>query len=235
MKTQPQFDQNSTQNDEGLTIIECLLAIVIVTILIVAIGPVLAFAAATRIQARRVEQASEAARGYVDAVKNDALLKKQDRKLIPPISSTTLPSAVDTITATALDCPTSNAYCTTPARTANSAFYCVDLDDTAGCTAGSGKDLVIQASGYNPAVTVADTDADKSEKGYIMGVRVYRAFAFGKNIKLTAGGKNTDKSKNAKASVIAGGTGSFSNPLTEFTTEMVGKNTDYLDWKKRIQ
>ncbi|NES72920.1 MAG: prepilin-type N-terminal cleavage/methylation domain-containing protein, partial [Okeania sp. SIO2D1] len=45
---------NLQESEAGFTIIESLIAIIIVGILMVAIAPVIAFSAATRLQARRV-------------------------------------------------------------------------------------------------------------------------------------------------------------------------------------
>jgi type II secretory pathway pseudopilin PulG len=49
------------------------MAIIVVTVLMVAIGPVVAMSVAARVQARRVERASEAAKTYVDGVRSGAI------------------------------------------------------------------------------------------------------------------------------------------------------------------
>jgi prepilin-type N-terminal cleavage/methylation domain-containing protein len=57
------------ETQSGFTIIECLLGIILVSILLTAIAPVIALSVATRVQARRVEQATQAAKSYIDGVR----------------------------------------------------------------------------------------------------------------------------------------------------------------------
>ncbi len=72
MKRQPQ--QNLSQSrDGGYTIIESLVAMIVVSVLMIAIAPVMAFSVATRVQARRMELATQAARAYIDALRTGAL------------------------------------------------------------------------------------------------------------------------------------------------------------------
>jgi prepilin-type N-terminal cleavage/methylation domain-containing protein len=55
--------------DQGLTLIECLVAIVIITLTVVAITPPIFIATATRIQSRRAQQANQIAQGEVDRIR----------------------------------------------------------------------------------------------------------------------------------------------------------------------
>ena len=72
MKRQQQ--QNLSQSrDGGYTIIESLVAMIVVSVLMIAIAPVMAFSVATRVQARRMELATQAARTYIDALRTGAL------------------------------------------------------------------------------------------------------------------------------------------------------------------
>jgi prepilin-type N-terminal cleavage/methylation domain-containing protein len=66
--------QNLPQSrDGGYTIIESLVAMIVVSVLMIAIAPVMAFSVATRVQARRVELATQAARTYIDALRTGAI------------------------------------------------------------------------------------------------------------------------------------------------------------------
>jgi prepilin-type N-terminal cleavage/methylation domain-containing protein len=68
--TKRQQQQNLSQSrDGGYTIIESLVAMIVVSVLMIAIAPVMAFSVATRVQARRVELATQAARTYIDALR----------------------------------------------------------------------------------------------------------------------------------------------------------------------
>jgi type II secretory pathway pseudopilin PulG len=57
------------QAEQGLTIIECLVAIVIITLTVVAITPPIMLATATRIQSRKVEKANQVAQGEIDRIR----------------------------------------------------------------------------------------------------------------------------------------------------------------------
>ncbi|MGB5959988.1 MAG: prepilin-type N-terminal cleavage/methylation domain-containing protein, partial [Coleofasciculaceae cyanobacterium] len=66
--------QNSiAAKSSGFTIIECLLAIIIVSVMLTAVAPVIVLSVATRVQARRVEQATMAGRNYIDAVRGGTI------------------------------------------------------------------------------------------------------------------------------------------------------------------
>jgi len=59
----------TTKNQsEGLTILECLLAIMVVTVVISFISPIIFLSVATRVQNRRIEQAMELAQSEIDRV-----------------------------------------------------------------------------------------------------------------------------------------------------------------------
>jgi type II secretory pathway pseudopilin PulG len=190
---------------QGLTIIEGLLAIVIVTILIMGIGPVLAFAAATRINARRVELASQAATAYLDGVRSGSIA-------LPPIEAPRQnPSQqlgqVDAPASDSLTCNTAYAYCTQPS-TAKYQVYCVDSNWNGKCTTDreDRQDFIVQAFGVGP-IAANNTN--------LLGVRVYRADSFGAGLILKTKGND-----NAKTSVLAGGSGNRVAPVVEMTTEL---------------
>jgi len=147
--------QNLPQSrDGGYTIIESLVAMIVVSVLMIAIAPVMAFSVATRVQARRVELATQAARTYIDALRTGAI--KPPPSSQPkgfPARHTSPPPAVP------------------PAPTATTDLYCVDLDEKLGC-AGS-KEFFVQGVWQNQA----NTTNDPTTTGYELTVRVYRADA----------------------------------------------------------
>jgi len=146
--TKRQQHQNlSHSRDGGYTIIESLVAMIVVSVLMIAIAPVMAFSVATRVQARRVELASQAATAYINALRVGAI-KPNDTGF--PVANATDPPA---------------------APTSLSNLYCVDLDKTtAGCV-GS-KEFFVQ--GVRPPNTGSTIPTDT---GYALTVRVYRADA----------------------------------------------------------
>ena len=60
-------------SQSGFTIMECLIAVVVVSVLMAAIAPVIALAVSTRVQSRRVELATQAARAYIDSITSGAI------------------------------------------------------------------------------------------------------------------------------------------------------------------
>ncbi len=57
------------QRDQGLSLIECLVAIVVVSITLIAITPPIFFITATRVQSRKAEQALQVAQAEIDRVR----------------------------------------------------------------------------------------------------------------------------------------------------------------------
>ncbi|NET58078.1 MAG: type II secretion system protein [Symploca sp. SIO2E6] len=195
-------------NQSGFTIIESLVAIVVVGILTVSIAPVIALSVANRVQARRVEIATEAAQFYIEGVRSGAI--------DPPTISNTTIDTVAAPPATGLTCD-NRVYCGTTTE-----LFCIDGDgDGTGCN-GSSKDMIIQAAGYNESV--ATDNANKAEEGYKLGIRVYRADAFDGNRDLKTG-----KDGFKVAAAFTGGTGLRPSqaPLVEMTTEVVTNNTGF--------
>ena len=109
--------QNLPPRDGGYTIIESLVAMIVVSVLMIAIAPVMAFSVATRVQARRVELATQAARTYIDGLRTGAI-KPNDSK-IPgfPSNSPEAPSSSEKL-------------------------YCVNFDETPACDGN--KDFFVQ-------------------------------------------------------------------------------------------
>ena len=155
--TKPKQQQNLSQSrDGGYTIIESLVAMIVVSVLMIAIAPVMAFSVATRVQARRMELATQAATAYINALRVGAIKPPTDPQPtigFPARDTSALPPA-----------PAS----TNPGNN----LYCVNLDETAGC-AGS-KEFFVQGVWRNPA----NTTTDPTTTGYELTVRVYRADGF---------------------------------------------------------
>lgn len=147
--TKRQQHQNlSHSRDGGYTIIESLVAIIVVSVLMIAIAPVMAFSVATRVQARRIELATMAARTYIEALRVGAIT---DDTTTSPEG---FPSNIDA------------------APTNPNQLYCVNLDETTPGCVGS-KEFLVQGVWQNQA-----NPTDPTTTGYELTVRVYRADAF---------------------------------------------------------
>ncbi len=64
-------------SQQGLTLIECLVAMIVITVTVVAITPPIMLATATRVQSRRAEQATAVAQGEIDRVR--LLVERSDK------------------------------------------------------------------------------------------------------------------------------------------------------------
>ncbi|MBU7582205.1 MAG: hormogonium polysaccharide secretion pseudopilin HpsB [Nostoc sp. TH1S01] len=190
-------------NEEaGFTIVESLVAILVVTILLAAIAPVLSLSVATRVQSRRVELATQAAKAYIDAVRTQKITAPAETGTSTP-ATYSAPTATGTLTCTA------NSYCTAPTGTS---LYCVDLDSTNSCETSSLTDMVVQAFRYNPN----NSNTNNPVTGYTLGLRLYRADAFKTSTTLI---KNTATSQ-ATQRTFSLGIGQPTAPLVEMTADV---------------
>jgi prepilin-type N-terminal cleavage/methylation domain-containing protein len=194
--TKRQQQQNlSDSRDGGYTIIESLVAMIVVSVLMIAIAPVMAFSVATRVQARRVELATQAARTYIDALRTGAI-KPDDPNLQGfPIKVTT-PVVADAT-----------------APTGYTTLYCVDMDGSGDCNPSSTKDFYVQGAWLNDKATTA---SDVTSKGYELLVRVYRADSFASG----APGLKPNPKSATKQSVVGSGLGDRTMPVVEMTTQI---------------
>ena len=151
MTKQKQHQNLSKSRDGGYTIIESLVAMIVVSVLMIAIAPVMAFSVATRVQARRMELATQAARAYIDALRTGAVRPTGSTPISPP------------------GFPTFDTSNRPAAPTNVTGLYCYNLDETPAC-AGS-RDFFVQG--------VRNVDTNPTGTGYSLTVRVYRADATG--------------------------------------------------------
>ena len=194
--TKRQQQQNLSQSrDGGYTIIESLVAMIVVSVLMIAIAPVMAFSVATRVQARRVELATQAARTYIDGLRSQSI--KFDDDKIPGFPAKSIATTPEELANTQV-----------PADKQN--LYCVDMDGDGVCKPESTKDFYVQGAWLNKDVTAG---TDPTSKGYHLLVRVYRADSF-------AGGVTLEPPKNKKQSVVGSGLGNRAIPVVEMSTEI---------------
>ena len=211
-----QLSPQSSQS--GFTIIESLMAIVVVGALMTAIAPVIVLSVATRVQARRVEIASQAARAYIDGIRSGAIAPP-NTTVLPTTSQYFLNSVNAPTSSGSLTCTASTAdypYCQ---NTSTLSLYCFDLDG-GGCNSTSPKDITIQV--FRSSVTSASNDF---QKGYRLGLRVYRANAFSDSTPLTKG---------TQQATFTAGLGNRKAPLVEMTTEISTEQTRFRDMCDRL-
>lgn len=194
-------------NQAGFTIIESLLAILVVTILMVGVAPVIVLSVATRVQAKRVEQGADAARAYIDGVRSGAITNA------PPTPTVGFPVH------------TAQPFNLVPAPTSAAGLYCVDVDG-GNCSVNSPQDLYIQA--FRNGVPA------RPQNGYKLGIRVYRADAFSTSGPLKTMGSPTPATQ-GRAQTFSAGALDRKSPQFETTTEIAGNNTSLRNLCSRLR
>ncbi len=81
------------KKEQGLTLMECLVAIAIIALTSAMIGPPLVLAAATRLQNRRVEQSIQIAQAEIDRIRTTVTLRNHAENNLPEITSAATLSA----------------------------------------------------------------------------------------------------------------------------------------------
>lgn len=77
----------SSRAEQGLTLMECLVAIAVIALTSAMIGPPLVLSAATRLQNQRVEQALQIAQGEVDRLQALVSLSEHQRRALPNVTN----------------------------------------------------------------------------------------------------------------------------------------------------
>jgi prepilin-type N-terminal cleavage/methylation domain-containing protein len=199
MTEQKPHQKLSQSRDGGYTIIESLVAMIVVSVLMIAIAPVMAFSVATRVQARRTEMATQAGRAYIDALRTGAL----------KFGLSGFPVSV-----------TAGNLADVAPPPDTSTLYCVDMDENLNCQVNSSKDFYVQGAWQNLDPTI--TGGNPTSKGYQLLVRVYRADSFAPD----APGRIPPR--NAKQSIVGSGLGDRRIPVVEMSTEIPALGTPSL-------
>lgn len=217
----------SKSRQGGFTIIESLVAIVVVSVLLAAIAPIIVLSVATRVQARRIEFATQAAKSYIDGVRTKQIEPPAPPTLVAPATEKALSTYEAPTNPGSLNCA-ANSYCTTTGTTSTGAppsptnLYCIDFDGDNTCKNSSTTDMVVQVFRNKTSAT-----------GYALGVRVYRANAFKSGITFKA-----LKDSNVKQQqTFTGGTGLGNQqaPLVEMSTDITDTVPSYSDLCSRLQ
>ncbi|MBN3961326.1 hormogonium polysaccharide secretion pseudopilin HpsB [Nostoc sp. NMS8] len=210
--------QIHSSSESGFTIIESLVAMLVVAILLAAIAPTIVIATATRVQSKRVELATQAVRTFIDGVKTGAVTTPATT--IAPtgtlagnnlLTLTTMPVPQTTTLLTSL-------YCVT--KDTNNSLVITNPD----CTSNTSKIFYIQAVRITATGSTPTDSTGLPKDGYRLAIRVYRS-----DIDVTkpvyAG--LSDSSINKKQNTFTGTLGNTQSPLVEMTTEIGSRNTSF--------
>lgn len=180
----------------GFTLIESLIAAAVVAILIVSISPMVALSTTARVNARRLDQATQAARSYIDAVRGGVIDVSQfPNNLVINNAVASSNNAQGQYTFEAIAAPTATTFpistiCTNPNATTDNVpsgkvpGICVDSNGD-GFRISDPQDLFIQPMRSGPLRTVGTVSTDLTNQGFWLAVRVYRASALSGTTLLT--------------------------------------------------
>ncbi len=189
--------------DSGFSLLESLVAVAVVGILIAAITPMVALTTSARINSRRVDQATQAARSYIDAVRGGVIdTTNFPNNLVQSnaVASSTNAQAQYTfesiVAPTLTTFPISTTACQNIANNVPSGTVqgiCVSPTGNAYSSANpqnfysDPQNFFIQPMRSGPLNTVTTASTDLKNQGFWLAVRVYRADALFSGLTLLTG------------------------------------------------
>jgi prepilin-type N-terminal cleavage/methylation domain-containing protein len=213
--------KHNINKDAGFTIMESLIAMVVVSSLMLAISPVLILSASTRVQSRRVELSAQIARSFIDGVRSGRITAED----IPTVNININQNALSSrnITNSTDGYLFSSASMAAPTSETKKDLYCVQSDGTIlppDCSSNQNNLFYIQAG--RTSINNSGTN-----DGYRLAVRVYRKdIDFDKTVLA-----NTNTTKNTQAVV---GSGNKQAPLVEIIADIANNNTSFTDLCNRL-
>ncbi|MBF2064902.1 MAG: prepilin-type N-terminal cleavage/methylation domain-containing protein [Calothrix sp. C42_A2020_038] len=214
-----------SSNESGFTIIESLIAIIIAAILLAATAPVIVLSTATRVQARRVELATQAAKTFVDAVQSQTISLSGITAINLPAATKTQPRNLSNVTKQA-DYLVNTTNMPVPSN--KNSLYCYHNDGKLKTPTDSDCDAANNQF-FIQAAKIKVQDSNPNE-GYRLAIRVYRKDAFEGSEPLLA----STRTQNTKQRTFTGGLGQKKAPLVETTIDISTKNTTFESLCRRL-
>ncbi|MEA5487007.1 MULTISPECIES: prepilin-type N-terminal cleavage/methylation domain-containing protein [Pseudanabaena] len=201
LKTRRSLESEET----GFTLLESLVAAAVVGILIVSIAPMVALSTSARVNARRIDQATQAGRSYIDAVRGgviDVTNFPNNLVISQPNSQNQYsfedPSAL-LDPARTVQPPTTASF--PPATICNNTLaqnvpsgrvpgICIDANGN-GFSIQDPQDFFIQPMRSGPLSSVTTAATDLRSQGFWLAIRVYRADALLGTAPLRTGTEDT--------------------------------------------
>lgn len=204
-----------SSNESGFTIIESLMAIVVVSILLAGIAPVIVLSTANRVQAKRIERASLAAKTFVDAVRTQTIKPDIIKSSIPNIDLDPVTVGQERDLSKTLINSTNMPV---PSLSDKTKLFCVDQEgkvQNPDCSGGQNL-FFIQAA----KIKVKDSNLND---GYRLAIRVYRKEAFDTTGALEASNATNKLTQQS----VTGGLGKTKTPLVEMTSDITNGQTRF--------
>jgi prepilin-type N-terminal cleavage/methylation domain-containing protein len=224
--------KHNNGKDDGFTIIESLVGMLVASLLVAAIAPMLLLSTATRLQSRRVEQGSQAGKSFIDGVRSGRLAVQ---------SSDTTPVQYIPTSGTPLEKHTANTIRTLETNPDDylidssdmnppisaTGLYCFQTDGVIlppNCSSDPNKknQFYIQAS----RIIV---DKSEANDGYRLAVRVYR-----KDVDFSKTVVASTKDEKKTQTIVTNGLGNKQAPIIELTADVIKSNTTFLALCSRL-
>jgi prepilin-type N-terminal cleavage/methylation domain-containing protein len=205
--------KHNINKDAGFTIMESLIAMVVVSSLMLAISPVLILSASTRVQSRRVELSAQIARSFIDGVRSGRITAED----IPTVNININQNALSSrnITNSTDGYLFSSASMAAPTSETKKDLYCVQSDGTILPPENNCENRLFFIQARRTSINGSDPN-----DGYRLAVRVYRRdIDFMKPVLA-----NTNTTKNTQAVV---GSGNKQAPLVEIIADIANNNTSF--------
>jgi prepilin-type N-terminal cleavage/methylation domain-containing protein len=210
--------KHNINKDAGFTIMESLIAMVVVSSLMLAISPVLILSASTRVQSRRVELSSQIARSFIDGVRSGRI----EAEDITPVNININQNALSSRNITNSTDGYLISSASMPAPTSPAGLYCVQSDGTIQPPENNCENRLFFIQARRTSINGSDPN-----DGYRLAVRVYRRdIDFMKPVLA-----NTNTTKNTQAVV---GSGNKQAPLVEIIADIANNNTSFTDLCNRL-
>ncbi|MBO1061641.1 MAG: prepilin-type N-terminal cleavage/methylation domain-containing protein [Aphanizomenon flos-aquae CP01] len=210
--------KHNINKDAGFTIMESLIAMVVVSSLMLAISPVLILSASTRVQSRRVELSSQIARSFIDGVRSGRI----EAEDITPVNININQNALSSRNITNSTDGYLISSASMPAPTSPAGLYCVQSDGTIQPPENNCENNLFYIQAGRTSINNSGTN-----DGYRLAVRVYRRdIDFRKPVLA-----NTNTTKNTQAVV---GSGNKQAPLVEIIADIANNNTSFTDLCNRL-
>lgn len=153
-------------SEQGISLLECLMAIVVISVVIASFSPPIFLAVATRVQNRRAEQAIQLAQGEVDKVRRTVEMGNYADTDLPPVGGSNVRQQSAPGGSQVLNIQNNQRYATSATSSAE-----IDVN-------GDRKaDFYVQTY-RSPGV---QNTSNTRTVAFCLGVRVYSASAIGQN------------------------------------------------------
>jgi prepilin-type N-terminal cleavage/methylation domain-containing protein len=206
--------KHNINKDAGFTIMESLIAMVVVSSLMLAISPVLILSASTRVQSRRVELSAQIARSFIDGVRSGRITAED----ITPVNININQNALSSRNITNSTDGYLISSASMPAPTSPAGLYCVQSDGTIQLPENNCENRLFFIQARRTSINGSDP-----KDGYRLAVRVYR-----QDIEFDNPDRpvlaNTNTTKNTQAVV---GSGNRQAPLVEIIADIANNNTSF--------